>query len=87
MEIENKMIEADWAEVQKRREGRWPSEEIFGGTMVAISGFALAYVTAMASQWLGSHFPGGLAAYLIQSLRWPLRAVVRYRGMREETSV
>jgi hypothetical protein len=88
MEIENKMIEADWAEVQKRREDRWPSGEIFGGTMVAIAGgFALACVTAMASQWQGPHFPGGLAAYLIQSLRWPLRAVVRYRGVREETSV
>jgi hypothetical protein len=51
--------------------------EAFGGAVVATcgaiaGGFTLAYGTAMAPQWQGPHFPGGLAAYLIQSLRWPL---------------
>lgn len=88
MEIEDEMLEADWVEVQKHVEGRRPFGETFGDTMVAIAGgFALAYVAAMAPQWQGPHFPGGLAAYLIQSLRWPLRAVVRYCDVREETSV
>ena len=86
------MFEADWLEVQNRKEGRRPCEEIFGGAVAATygaiaGGFVFAYVMAMASQWQGPHFPGGLAAYLIQSLRSPLRAVVRYRGVKEETSV
>jgi len=86
------MLEADWVKVQKFKEGQRPFGETFGGAVVATcgaiaGGFALAYVTAMAPQWQGPHFPGGLAAYLIQSLRWPLRAVVRYCDVREETSV
>ena len=52
-----------------------PFGEVFGCAVVATcgaiaGGFTSAYVTAMA-QWQGPHFPGGLAAYLIQSLRWP----------------
>jgi hypothetical protein len=50
--------------------------EVFGGAVVATygaiaGGFALVYMTAMAPQWQGPYFPGGLAAYLTQSLRWP----------------
>ena len=86
------MFEADWLEVQNRKEGRRPCEEIFGGAVAATfgaiaGGFVFAYVMAMVPQWRGPHFQSGLAAYLIQSLRWPLRAVVRYFDVREETNV
>ena len=58
-----------------------PFGEAFGGAVVATygaiaGGFTVAYVIVIAPQWQGPQFPGGLAAYLIQSLRWPLGAVL-----------
>jgi hypothetical protein len=54
-------------------EGWKPFGEAFGGAVVATcgaiaGGFGLAYATTMAPQRQGPHFPGGLVAYLIQSL-------------------
>jgi hypothetical protein len=47
--------------------------EVFGGAVVATcgataGGFALVYVMAMAPQWQGPHFPGGLVAYLREEM-------------------
>jgi hypothetical protein len=39
--------------------------EVFGATA---GGFALVYVAAMAPQWQGPHFPGGLVAYLREQM-------------------
>lgn len=47
--------------------------EVFGGAVAATcgataGGFALVYVAAMAPQWQGPHFPGGLVAYLREQM-------------------
>jgi len=68
-------------------EGWRPFGEDFGGAVVATcgaiaGGFALAYVAAMAPQWQGPHFPGGLASYLIQSLS----SISLFQALRHQTT-